>query len=62
MSAGTRFALGDFYVECDGMAEDPNWYEFWLSVKYNGDPFSKNEKEGLFIDRLLLRRVKNPNM
>ena len=42
------------------MAEDPNWYEFWLSVKYNGDPFSKNEKEGLFIDRLLLRSVKKP--
>ena len=56
------FATNRRYVECDGMAEDPNWYEFWLSVKYNGDPFSKNEKEGLFIDRLLLRRVKNPNM
>ena len=62
LQPGTRFFLGDYYIECDGMAEDPNWYEFWLSVKYNGDPFSKNEKEGLFIDRLLLRRVKNPNM
>jgi hypothetical protein len=54
------FATNRRYVECDGLAEDPNWYEFWLSVKYNGDPFSKNEKEGLFIDRLLLRRVRKP--
>ncbi len=42
------------------MAEDPNWYEFWLSAKYNGDPFSNDEKEGLFVDRLLLRRVRKP--
>ncbi len=60
LESGLQFALGDFYVECDGMAEDPNWYEFWLSVKYNGDPFSKNEKEGLFVDRLLLRHFKKP--
>ena len=53
------FPVSDFYVECDGV-EDPNWYEFWLSVKYNGKPSAANEEEGLFIDRLLLRRVKKP--
>ena len=60
LSNSMSFDIGRYYVECDGMAEDPNWYEFWLSVKYNGDYYSVNEKEGVFIDRLLLRRVKKP--
>ena len=60
LSCGVSFRLGKFYIECDGMAEDPNWYEFWLSAKCSGDHASANEKEGVFIDRLLLRRVKKP--
>ena len=51
------FSLSQLYVECDGLPVDPNWYEFWLSVKYNGDAMSEDLKTGLFVDRLLLRRV-----
>lgn len=54
------FALGSRYIECDGLKVDPNWYEFWLSVKYTGDAFDPDPKKGLFIDRLLLRRVSPP--
>ena len=35
-------------------------YEFWLSIKYNGNPYSKKDGEGLFVDRLLLRHAKMP--
>ena len=38
------------YVECDGLAEDPNWYDVWISVMRKG--------EELRWDRLVLRRVR----
>ena len=60
LQSGMQFFVGDLYMECDGMDEDPNWYEFWLSIKYNGNPRSKKEGEGLFVDRLLLRHAKKP--
>ena len=60
LQSGMQFFVGDLYIECDGMAEDPNWYEFWLAIKYNGNPYSKKDGEGLFVDRLLLRHAKKP--
>lgn len=48
----------DNYIECDGMDDDPNWYEFWLSVKWDADPFTSDRSKGFFLDRLVLRRVK----
>ena len=60
LQSGMQFFVGDLYMECDGMDEDPNWYEFWLSVKYSGDPHSTKDGEGLFVDRLLLRHAKKP--
>ena len=33
------------------MAEDPNWYEFYLSLKTDGKTYFS-------ADRLLMRRVK----
>lgn len=55
------FRLDGQYVECDGLAEDPNWYEYWISVKWNGDARAAELSKGLFIDRLLLRRVPAPS-
>ena len=54
------FRLDGQYLECDGLAEDPNWYEYWISVKWNGDPRSSDLTKGVFIDRLALRRVPPP--
>ena len=60
LQSGMQYFVGDLYMDCDGMAEDPNWYEFWLSIKYNGDPCSTKDGEGLFVDRLLLRHATKP--
>lgn len=46
-----KFLLSPYYVECDGMADDPNWYEFYLSLKTDGKTYFS-------ADRLLMRRVK----
>ena len=46
-----KFLLSPYYIECDGMAEDPNWYEFYLSLKTDGKTYFS-------ADRLLMRRVK----
>lgn len=46
-----KFPLSQLYAECDGLAEDPNWYEFWLSLRTDG-------KTLFAADRLLLRRTK----
>jgi len=56
------FRLDGQYIECDGLAEDPNWYEYWISVKWNGDPRSADTGKGIFIDRLVLRRVLQPDL
>ena len=46
------FRMPHLYIECDGLPVDPNWYEFWVSCRREGDT--------LFYDRLALRRVKPP--
>lgn len=51
----------DNYIECDGMDEDPNWYEFWMSVRWDADPFTADKSKGFFLDRLILHRVKSPD-
>lgn len=45
------------FVISDGAKEDPNWFEIWLSVRLTGAADSKEMNEGLFCDRLLLRRL-----
>ena len=51
------FRIQHLYVECDGLEKDPNRYEMWISCKYGGDV--TDSEKGLFIDRLILRRVEN---
>lgn len=52
------YLLKNFYIECDGLATDPNVYDFWLSVKQDGPAKTDDLRRGLFCDRLLLVRVK----
>lgn len=46
------FPLTHLYIECDGLPVNPNWYEFWVSCRQDG--------EYLYFDRLALRRVSPP--
>ena len=48
-----KFPLSALYAECDGLAVDPNWYEFWLSLRTDGSTY-------FAADRLILRRVHKP--
>ena len=50
------FSLGSFYINCDGLADDPNFYEIWISAKFGGDP-TEDPKTGLFVDRMVFRRL-----
>lgn len=43
------FNLKEFHILDDGMDVDPNWYELWVSARYEDDTF--------YIDRLALRRI-----
>ena len=52
------FRMPHLYVECDGMPEDPNWYEFWVSCRMDGAAKNDDPKKGLFFDRLAMRRVR----
>ena len=56
------FNLSDEYVNCDGAAEDVNWREFWVSVKFQGPAYRKGSTKpnAYCIDRLVMRRVKEP--
>lgn len=55
---GPSFRLKDYYINCDGLAVDPNWYEVWVSLKRVGGSFATADKsKGLFVDRLILHRV-----
>ena len=49
-----KFVLRSFYIECDGLDSDPNWYEFWISMKFSPD------MDYFAADRLFLRRVPEP--
>ncbi|MCQ2396064.1 MAG: hypothetical protein MJ249_17430, partial [Kiritimatiellae bacterium] len=56
--------LGSFYRMADGFSEDEdsNWYEIWVSVKVQGPDFVKGStaKNGVWADRMVLRRVDPP--
>ena len=52
------FRIQHLYIECDGLETNPNFYEMWISCKYGGDV--TDSEKGLFVDRLILRRVKAP--
>jgi len=54
--------LQDYYINCDGLPVDPNWYEFWVSIKYCGPAYvpGSTKPNAMWIDRLLLRRVPSP--
>ena len=56
------FRLSDEYVNCDGTAEDVNWREFWVSVKFQGPAYRKGStKPNAFcVDRLVMRKAKEP--
>ena len=47
-----QFPLQQLYIECDGMPVNPNWYEFWVSCRQDGDM--------MYFDRLALKRVPPP--
>ena len=48
-----KFNLPHLYIECDGLPVNPNWYEYWVSCRIDG--------EGAFyVDRLAMRRVPPP--
>ena len=51
--------LSDYYIPCDGLAEDPNYCDIWISAKYCGEP-TDDPSTGLFVDRIVLRRVPQP--
>ena len=46
------FSLKNFHILDDGMEVDPNWYDLWVSARY--------EDGTLYIDRLALRRTAPP--
>jgi hypothetical protein len=46
------FNLKDFHILDDGMDVDPNWYDLWVSARY--------EDGTLYVDRLALRRIQPP--
>lgn len=56
------YALDDYYITSDGMAVDPNWYDVWISIKVTGPKYApgSTDKNGIWTDRLVLRRVKKP--
>ena len=45
--------LKDFHILDDGMDVDPNWYDLWVSARY--------EDGALYVDRLALRRIAPPS-
>ena len=47
------FNLKDFHILDDGMDVDPNWYDLWVSARY--------ENGTLYVDRLALRRIAPPS-
>jgi hypothetical protein len=53
--------LSDYYVVSDGAKSDPNRYDMWVSMRVAGPLFVKGstEKDGIFLDRILLRRIKD---
>ena len=52
------FNLKGFYIVSDGVKaeDDPNLYDFWVSVKFQGTAYSKDSKKenGIFFERAML--------
>lgn len=46
------FNFKDFHILDDGMEVDPNWYDLWVSARY--------EDGTLYVDRVVLRRIDPP--
>ena len=55
--------MSDYYVVSDGAAEDPNVYDMWVSMRVDGPLFVKGSEadDGIWLDRILLRRAKGGN-
>ena len=56
----SRANLRPHHVLADGLKEDPNWCELWVSFKVDGPKFVPGSKECdmIAVDRLALRRIK----
>jgi len=52
------FSLKDFYTAADGLEENPNVYELWISMKFQGPGYVKDsiKPNGFYMDRVLLVR------
>ena len=52
------FNLNGFFIVSDGMAEEdnPNLYDIWVSVKFQGPAYNKDSKKenGIFFERAML--------
>jgi len=56
------FRFADWHILCDGLPSDPNWYDVYLSAKFTGPAYvpGSTRPNGIWIDRLLLRRTQPP--
>ena len=56
------FNLKGFFIVSDGMdeADNPNLYDFWVSVKFQGPAYNKDSQKenGIFFERAMLVPVK----
>ena len=54
------FVLRDKYIISDGLVEDPNHYEVWVSVKFQGPAYviGSSKENCIRVDRLLFRRIR----
>lgn len=54
--------LFHWHILADGAAEDPNWYEMWISVKFEGPVYhpGSKKKNRVLVDRFALRRIAPP--
>ena len=58
-----RIELKAYYILADGLPVDPNWYEVWISAKFEGPAafHGSTRKDLLAVDRLAFRRVPPPS-
>ena len=52
------FNLNGFYIVSDGIGDEdnPNLYDFWVSVKFQGPAYNKDSQKenGIFFERAML--------
>lgn len=53
------FHLWDYFRFCDGAKEDLNWYDVWISCKFQGPAYVKGSvrPNGFYYDRLILKNI-----